>query len=321
MNLRETLVVVLTGLSGSGKSTALHALEDLGFFCVDNLPTPVVLETLQACADGGIGRVALGLDVRVRTFLDRVGPTLANIRSTDAEVRVVFLDAADEVLLRRYSSTRRPHPLTRQEDTDDSRAARAVLEGISEERDRLSSLRAQASDIIDTTTLSVHELRRRIVAHFGPGAGELPRMRTRIVSFGFKYGAPVDADVILDVRFLDNPYFVPELKEMSGLEKPVADFVLGQDDTAVFLDKAQALLAFCLPRYEREGKSYLTIGIGCTGGRHRSVATSEELAKRLSRESGLELQVVHRDVERASVDRKSDPDVIGGGPKGGSGTF
>lgn len=323
MNAGRTLVVVVTGLSGAGKSTALHALEDLGFFCVDNLPTSVVLPTLEVCERGGMQRVALGIDVRVRSFLESVSEVFDEVGTRKkSDLVVLFLDASDEALLRRFSSTRRPHPLSTAVEPGAEGEATAVLDGIRSERERLSALRARATLVIDTTLLSVHELRRHIVGHFGPGSGELPRMRTRFVSFGFKYGAPVDADLILDVRFLVNPHFVEELHDMPGTAEPVREYVLADAETQAFLARAGELLAFCLPRYEREGKSYLTVGIGCTGGRHRSVVVADHLAQELSGRVGLEIDVVHRDVGRVTLEgRHMEPDFIGGGPRGGGGTI
>jgi UPF0042 nucleotide-binding protein len=214
------------------------------------------------------------------------------------ELVVLFLDAADEMLLRRYNETRRPHPLSNLTG-DGTRGSIAVLDGILLERERLAPLRARATIDLDTTTLTVHELRRRIFEHLGPGKAEQPRMSTRVVSFGFKYGAPIDADLLFDVRFLDNPHFVPELRPLTGSDAPVRDYVLQNPDAIELLDRVEALLAFCLPRYEREGKSYLTIGIGCTGGRHRSVTLATKLAERLEKQTGLPITLIHRDVGRA----------------------
>jgi RNase adapter protein RapZ len=313
-----TLVVVVTGMSGAGKSTAVHALEDLGFFCVDNLPTPVVAHTLEACAAGGVKRIALGIDVRVRGFLeDAIGMLDAVTVSGERDLGVLFLDASDEALLRRYSGTRRPHPLST---FNAQGAAASVLDGINQERSRLSPLRARATVVIDTTKLSVHDLRRQIVSRFGPGAEHQPRMMVRMMSFGFKYGPPVDADLLLDCRFLQNPYFVDHLRDHAGTEAQVRDYVLDNSETRDFVERAEALLDFCLPRFEREGRSYLTIAIGCTGGRHRSVAIAEFLARRIADRAGVSIEVVHRDIERALHERsRTEPDFIGGGPKGGGG--
>jgi UPF0042 nucleotide-binding protein len=291
-------VVVVSGLSGAGKSQALHALEDLGFFCVDNLPTLLVPQAVALCERGGMTRVALGIDVRVRAFLGEVGNVLQLIEAGgERDLHVLFLDATDETLLRRFSETRRPHPLAA-EGPAAPEGALAVLDGVRVERERLAPLRASATRIIDTTNMSVHDLRRVLIAHLGPASGGAPRMVTRIVSFGFKYGAPVDADVVLDVRFLDNPYFVPELKALSGLDEPVSHHVLSSPEAAEFLKRFSALLEYVMPRYEREGKSYLTIAIGCTGGRHRSVAIAEALARYVSTTVSGPVAVIHRDVQR-----------------------
>jgi UPF0042 nucleotide-binding protein len=292
-------VVVVTGLSGAGKSQALHSLEDLGFFCVDNLPTLLAPQAVALCERGEMTRLALGIDVRVRAFLGEVGNVLHLLEAGgQRDLHVLFLDASDETLLHRFSESRRPHPLSAESSAE---GALAVLDGVRIERERLAPLRAQATRIIDTTNTSVHELRRILVAHFGPTARGAPRMVTRIVSFGFKYGAPVDADLVFDVRFLDNPHFVPELKPLSGLDAPVASYVLGAAESQEFLARTGSLLEYVLPRYAREGKSYLTIAIGCTGGRHRSVAIAEALARRLSGASGGPIAVLHRDVQRGQV--------------------
>jgi len=313
-------VVVVTGLSGAGKSTAVHALEDLGFFCVDNLPTPVVEPTLEAFAAERVRRIALGIDVRVRSFLEDATRVLDRVKASgERELSVLFLDASDETLLRRFSSTRRPHPLSTTLEPGSEQAAMAVLDGIRIERELLAPLRARSTVVVDTTRLSVHDLRRRIVEHFGPGAGKGPRMHTRFVSFGFKYGAPVDADLLLDVRFLQNPFFVEELRDRPGTERAVIDYVLESPDTAEFLERTVTLLEFCLPRFEREGKSYLTVGIGCTGGRHRSVVIADLLAEELENRVDVKIDVVHRDVERVTLEgRGADSDLIEGVAKGGS---
>jgi RNase adapter protein RapZ len=303
-------VVVVTGLSGAGKSTAVNALEDLGYFCVDSLPTPVVPSTLTAFAAAGVNRIAFGIDVRVRRFLDEATKILEQI-SGAAELTVLFLDASDEALLRRFSSTRRPHPLTTSSEAGSEQGALAVLDGIRMERELLTALRARASIVLDTTRMSVHDLRREVIAHFGASAGGAPRLKVRLLSFGFKFGPPVDADMVLDVRFLDNPYFVPELSRLPGTAAPVRDYVLTSDGTSDFVALSGQLLEFCLPRFEREGKSYLTVGIGCTGGRHRSVVLAEHLAERLRKQTGLPIDVIHRDVDRVTMTGK------GGDPDGG----
>jgi UPF0042 nucleotide-binding protein len=307
-------VVVVTGLSGAGKSTALNSLEDLGYFCVDNLPTALLEQTVEVCESGGIRRIALGVDVRVGSFLEGATPALARIREGDRELDVVFLDASDEVIIRRYSESRRPHPLAgAREGMRPEISAVAVLDGIHLERERLAPLRACATVVIDSTLLSVHDLRRQVIAHLGPGKGEQPRMVTRFLSFGFKYGIPVDADLVLDVRLLDNPFFVPELRARPGTDPEVRDFILKSPEAGELLDKSEELLAFALPRYEREGKSYLTVAVGCTGGRHRSVTVASVLAERLRKRTDLPITVFHRDVARADIFGSYPP------PRGGSG--
>jgi UPF0042 nucleotide-binding protein len=303
-------VVVVTGVSGAGKSTAVHALEDVGFFCVDNLPTPVLKSTLDAFATVGVRRIAIGIDVRVRGFLDEAAAAIESLAASgERELSVLFLDASDETLLRRFSSTRRPHPLSTTLELGSEQAATAVLDGIRIERELLMPLRARATRVLDTTRLSVHELRREVSSHFGPGADLAPRMRTRFVSFGFKFGTPVDADLLFDVRFLDNPHFVPELRDLPGTTDTIKQFVLSQPDSVGFLERVVSLLEFCLPRFEREGKSYLTVAIGCTGGRHRSVVVTDELGARLSKRLGLSIDVVHRDIDRVRMSGPgADPD-------------
>ncbi|WP_394827458.1 RNase adapter RapZ [Pendulispora albinea] len=306
----KTSVVIVTGLSGAGKTTALHTLEDLGFFCVDNLPTVLAPRAVSVCEEGGMTRVALGMDVRVRSFITSAGEVLSELSAHGRRhVHVIFLDASDESLLHRFSESRRPHPLTTEATEEATRAgadlvgAIAVLDGVRLERERLAPMRAQATHVYDTTHLSVHDLRRSVIAHFGPAAEGAPRMLTRIISFGFKYGTPVDADLVLDVRFLENPYFVKDLKRLPGTDPRVKAFVLGLPEAQEFLKKTRELLTFMLPKYEREGKSYLTIGVGCTGGRHRSVVLAEALSEALVREGTTDTQVtqvsvVHRDVAR-----------------------
>lgn len=298
MNDAGTLIVVVTGMSGAGRSTVVHALEDLGFFCVDNLPTPVVEATLEAVERSGVRRIALGIDARVRSYLGEAAQVIERLAADreGRQIAVLYLDAADELLLRRFNTTRRRHPLS----TFGSRApAPAVLDGIRQERELLVPLRALATAVIDTTELSVHDLRAQVTAMFGPGAEADTGMSIRIESFGFKYGLPTDADLVLDVRFLKNPYFEPHLQALSGLDEPVRDYVLGNPETQAWLERTLSFLEFCVPRFEREGKSYLTIAVGCTGGRHRSVALAERLAKELTTRLERAPRAVHRDIHRA----------------------
>jgi RNase adapter protein RapZ len=302
----RTQVVVVTGLSGAGKSTAIHALEDLGFYCCDNLPTGFAPEMVDLCERGGIHRIALGFDARLGNFLVAIDEVMDALDASGTrDLHVMFIDASDESIVRRFSETRRPHPLAPEGD---------VLEGIQIERERLAPLRARATRVIDTTRFTVHELRRALVAQFSQShtGGELGRMMTRIVSFGFKFGAPVDCDIVLDVRFLANPFFVPHMKHRPGTDADVASFVLDTNEAQLFLSQVEELLASTIPLYAREGKAYLTIGIGCTGGRHRSVAMSEELCRRLRGRSLPNVHVLHRDVARGDVagSRGSDPGPI-----------
>jgi UPF0042 nucleotide-binding protein len=305
------MVVVVTGLSGAGKSQALHALEDLGFFCVDNLPTLLAPQAVALCERGGMTRVALGIDVRVRAFLGEVASVLQLLTAGgQRDLQVLFLDASDERLLHRFSESRRPHPLSTESGHE---GALAVLDGVRVERERLAPLRASATRVIDTTDTSVHDLRRLLIAHFGPASGGAPRMVTRIVSFGFKFGTPVDADLVLDVRFLDNPYFVADLKPLTGQDEAVARYVLSAPETQEFLRRTRELLEYVMPKYEREGKSYLTLAIGCTGGRHRSVAIADALARTLSASLHASIAVVHRDMHRGAAARApaQSPDARG----------
>jgi UPF0042 nucleotide-binding protein len=299
-------LLVVTGVSGAGKSTAVNALEDLGYFCVDNLPPPVAARTIESLSQAGVKRIALGIDVRVREFLDDATRVIDAIGSAGpATPEVVFLDASDEALLRRYSSTRRPHPLS----TETSQGASAVIDGIRRERDLLAALRARATLVLDTTRLSVHDLRRAIVGRFGPAGGKMPRLRIRVVSFGYKFGSPVDADLLFDVRFLPNPHFVDELRALPGTDASIARYVLESLDAKTYLEHITELLAFTIPRFEIEGRSYLTVGIGCTGGRHRSVVLADKLAARLRERLALSIDVVHRDLHRVTLSGpEGDPD-------------
>jgi RNase adapter protein RapZ len=298
-------VVVVTGLSGAGKSTALHTLSDLGYYCVDNLPPSLVTETVKVCAASGVLPVALGLDVRVGTFLDQALVAIDALGREAWRLAVLFLDASDDVLGRRFSETRRPHPLLAPRlvpptapgsgERDDSMS---VLDAVQLERERLGAIRTRADQVIDTSQMSVHDLRRDVTERFGPDHEARPIMLTRLVSFGFKYGIPLDADLVFDVRFLDNPYFVGALRERPGTDDAVRDFVLASPGCSELLEHLERLLRFALPRYEREGKSYLTIAIGCTGGRHRSVTLAADLARRLGAGGRFRVGLLHRDLAR-----------------------
>jgi UPF0042 nucleotide-binding protein len=280
-------VVVVTGMSGAGRSTALRLLEDLGYFCVDNIPPALIPELIGLLTDEQeLRRIAVGVDVRTGRFLEGAGQVLDSIAQGGHQVELIFLEGQDEELVRRFSETRRSHPLA---------PGGNLLEAIQRERERLAPLRARAGFIIDTSGMSVHDLRRMLVDYIARG-GKRSRMVSRIVSFGFKYGLPVDADLVFDLRYLPNPHFVRELRPQTGLDPGVASFVLETPEGRELLADLVNMLSKLLPRYEREGKSYLTIAIGCTGGRHRSVALAEALATAL-RPVG-DVRVEHRDMAR-----------------------
>ena len=281
-------LVVVTGVSGAGKSTALRTLEDLGFYAVDNLPLPLVpklIELLGSRAD--IDRAALGLDARGGSFLAGASSLFADLRRAGHTVEVLFLDASDEILIRRFSETRRRHPLS---DTD-------IRTGVGAERQGLAALRREADALVDTGALTVHVLRALIQERYGRGEGDLG---VTLLSFGFKQGIPAEADIVLDVRFLPNPFFVPHLSALSGEDESVARFVLDDPAAKAYLDAAEKLLRLSVAGFQREGKSYATVAIGCTGGRHRSVTIAKELGRRLGGEFPLSIR--HRDIQRGSSD-------------------
>jgi UPF0042 nucleotide-binding protein len=282
-------LVIVTGVSGSGKSTALRALEDAGFYCVDNLPIVLLEKLLELSGHtaGEVSRIAAGVDARDARFLPEAPRIIRELRGRGVELTVLFLDASDESLVRRYSETRRRHPLSGPEGS--------VQDGIAAERQALAGVRAVADEVVDTTSLNVHDLKRLVGRRFVGGDGA--KLGVTVVSFGFRYGIPPHADLVLDVRFLPNPYFVPGLRPLVGTDPPVRDFVLTQPDAQSFLDRLYDFGGFLLPRYKAEGKSYLTIAIGCTGGKHRSVAIAGELARRLEA-AGQAVRLWHRDVEK-----------------------
>ena len=281
--------VVVTGLSGAGKSHAIRALEDLGYFCVDNLPVALIptFADLTLNPRGEMRRAAVVIDVREGHGLARFPTVYKTLkRRAPDQIRLVFLDAADAALVRRFSETRRPHPLG---------GDRTVSESIAEERRRLQPMRRLADQVLDTSALTVHELRRRILESTG-GAETVTPLAVTLMSFGFRRGVPPDADLVFDVRFLPNPHFVTSLRPWSGRHARVAKFVLRAPAAGNFLRLTSGLLKFLLPQYIAEGKTYLTIAIGCTGGRHRSVAIAEALGRRLRKTRGIQLRVRHRDV-------------------------
>jgi UPF0042 nucleotide-binding protein len=283
-------VVIVTGLSGSGKSTVVRALEDLGFFCIDNLPVPLfpkVLELAKGPKSGpNLQNFAFVVDTRERTFLSQADEMVQQLRAEGVPVEVVFLDTNDDRLIQRYSETRRPHPMSE---------GGTVRDGIQRERRLLEDLRQHADLVVDTSTHTVHTLKALITERFSTDTHV--GLQINVLSFGFKYGLPPECDLVFDVRFLPNPYFVEGMRERTGLETDVKDYVLGAPEAGGILQILRQVGEFMLPLYEREGKSYLTVGIGCTGGRHRSVAISEAIAMRW-RGRGWNVQTRHRDVQK-----------------------
>jgi UPF0042 nucleotide-binding protein len=279
---------IITGLSGAGRSEAAHSLEDLGFFVVDNLPPALLPKMAELTAHpGGPARVAIVVDARGGVFFAELSAALEELKKLNVEYRIVFLEASDEDLVNRYEATRRRHPLA---------PADRVIEGIRKERQILEQLRGDADLVIDSSGLSPHGLRDRIREAYADAPPE-EGLQTSVVSFGYKYGTPRDADMIFDVRFLPNPHWVPELRPHAGTDPRVRDYVSGQPAYPPFMEQLRSLLDVTLPGYLREGKSYLTVAVGCTGGHHRSVVVAEELGQYF-RDRGLPVVVVHRDVER-----------------------
>ena len=281
-------LTVITGLSGAGRSEAAKAFEDMGWFVVDNLP-PSLLGTMAELvtrSQGAVSRVAVVVDVRGRAFFSDLRAGLDELAAKGVHRRILFLEAGDETLVRRFEHVRRPHPLQ-----GDGR----LVDGIARERELLAELRGEADLVVDTTDLNVHQLRDKIEAAFAGVTG--PGLRATVMSFGFKYGLPVDADLVVDCRFLPNPHWEPELRPYTGKEQVIKDYVLGQPDAAPFLEKYGDLLELLTTGYVHEGKRYLTLAVGCTGGKHRSVVMAEELATRLAK-TGADVRVVHRDLGR-----------------------
>lgn len=288
--LNETKLVIITGMSGAGKTVAVQSFEDLGYYCVDNLP-PALLPTfldLMRDAANDIKKVALVMDLRGREFFDSLFEALDKLTQENwLEPQVLFLDSKDEVLVTRYKETRRTHPLAPEG---------LPLEGIKQERALLDQMRGRAQFIVDTSSLKPKQLREKIMRRFKDTNYE--EFTVQMLSFGFKYGLPIDADLVFDVRFLPNPFYVENLRPQTGLDEPVSSYVFKWSDTHTFLQKLEDMLTFMLPQYKKEGKSQLIIAIGCTGGQHRSVAIAEYLAKRYS--DNYATHVTHRDVERKS---------------------
>ena len=284
-----TQFLIITGLSGSGKSGVTKCFEDLGYFCVDNLPAKLIPTFVQLCTKPGaeIRRAALTMDIRERDFIADFPGIYNSMKAEGYDFSILYLDASDEVLARRFSETRRPHPLA---------FDRPVLQGITEERERLRPVRDIADIIIDTSNLNIHELREHINKIYSP-AQECRQLVISLISFGYKYGIPFSSDILFDVRFLPNPFFVPELKHKTGLDPGVQEYVFAHDEWKQFRDKLADLLLFLMPQFIREGKAYLTLSIGCTGGKHRSVAIADYLEK-LLKEKGHTVRIKHRDINK-----------------------
>ena len=291
-NLKNSELIILTGMSGAGRTTAARALEDLGWFVIDNIPPSLLLEALElASRSSDIQKVAVVVDTRSRSLFAQLSSVLADLSPRVGSVTIVFLEATDESLVRRFESSRRPHPLQKDEGARDHR----IIDGLAREREILGDIRAVADLVIDTTSLNVHDLRRRIEAAFD--SDKESDFHITVLSFGFKYGIPVDADMVADVRFLPNPYWDEQLRPLTGQDPAVAVSVLERQGAGDFLTHFQELLGTMREGYLREGKRLVTVAVGCTGGKHRSVAMTEELANML-REKGLQATVFHRDLGR-----------------------
>ncbi len=286
-NLR---IVIVTGMSGSGKSTALRALEDVGFFCVDNLPVALLPKFLEIQTDAAseISKVALVMDLRERYFLERYAEIFSSLKAQGHRIEILFLDAGDEALLRRFRETRRAHPLCERG---------TVMEGIALERDKLKALREMADKVVDTSSFNVHQLKEVIQRHFTASPSE-KRLVINLMSFGYRYGLPPEADLVLDVRFLPNPYFIEELKNLNGEDGKIEDYVMGWQESRTFLRQLLDMMEFLIPLYEKEGKSSLNVALGCTGGKHRSVVIAKQLARYFSGKNYL-MNLTHRDIHRA----------------------
>ena len=283
-------LVVITGLSGAGKSHALKCFEDVGYFCVDNLPPALLPTFVELCHQQGgeIKNVALGIDIRERVFFADLVGILQRVKDLGHSVELLFLEARDAVLVRRFSESRRPHPLL---------PDRPVLEGVRFEKERLAELRGHADRIVDTSNLSVHELRDLLSRQFSRENADR-RLTISLITFGYKFGVPYDIDLLFDVRFLRNPFFVPELKPLSGEDPRVRSYVLDDPDAEPFLSQLEQLFKFLVPLFERERRSYLNVGIGCTGGRHRSVAIAARLQETFSA-AGYHVTLSHRDLGKS----------------------
>ena len=280
--------VIVTGLSGAGKTQATRALEDLGYFCVDNLPPKLISKFAEMCAQSGgnIEKVALVIDIRGGVFFDDFFETLNYLKQNEFKYEILFLEATDEILIKRFKESRRSHPLS-----PDGR----VLNGITQEREKLREVKNVADIIIDTSKYEIRHLREKINMAYGDHTYPEKQLSITALSFGFKYGIPVDSDLVFDVRFIPNPFYIPELKQYSGNDEPVKEYVLKQAETVIFIEKLVDMLKYLIPNYIKEGKRQLIISIGCTGGRHRSVAIANEIYERLNKEN-YNAKIEHRDV-------------------------
>jgi UPF0042 nucleotide-binding protein len=283
-------LTIISGLSGSGKSTAMKALEDSGFYCIDNMPATLIPTFIELCQHSmrGLSKVAIVVDIRGKEFLEDFQKVVKDLRNKGHEMKILFLESADEVLIRRYSETRRSHPVGKEKGL-------ALPEAVKKERGEMAFLREIADEVIDTSTLNVHQLRGIIMEHLLPATTQ--RMKVTLLSFGYSYGIPTEADIVMDVRLLPNPFFVRELRGLTGKDAQVRDYVLKQEETNTFLVRFSEMIEYLIPLYEKEGKAYLTIAIGCTGGKHRSVVITEHVAEMLG-QRGQRITVRHRDVER-----------------------
>lgn len=288
--MKNLRVVIITGLSGSGKSIALRALEDIGFFCVDNLPVVLLPKFLAITTESSpeIKRVAMVMDLRERSFLEKYNRIFTRLKEKGYKIEILFLDSTDDSLLHRFSETRRTHPLSEKG---------LIRDGILLEREKLSSLKKMADKIIDTTSTNVHQLKDIVQRHYLPASGH-KKMIMNVISFGYRYGLPADADLVFDVRFLPNPYFIEELKDFDGQNNEVREFVLNNEESKKFMEKVLDLMTFLIPLYEREGKVRLNVALGCTGGKHRSVVMTNQLSSKFS-DMNYIVNINHRDINKS----------------------
>lgn len=278
--------VIVTGLSGAGKTEATRTLEDMDYFCVDNLPPKLIPKFAEACNTGNIEKVAIVIDIRGGIFFNDLFESLIFLKNNKFEYEILFLDATDEVLVKRFKEARRSHPLAHEG---------RVITGINKERKRLREVRDRADIIIDTSKYKIRDLREKLMEHYGNSNTVQKQLSITVLSFGFKYGIPVDSDLVFDVRFIPNPFYIPELKQFSGVDEPVSNYVLKQEETKKFIDKTQDLLQFLIPNYIKEGKRQLIISVGCTGGRHRSVAIANAIYEGL-KSANFNARIEHRDI-------------------------